>query len=218
MLEGVIFDLDGVIIDSEPLHFEKNKVLYKKLGIEVPDEVQDSFIGASHIRKWTTIKNMFNLPQSVDELVKMDRKVGYEYTINNIGLMKPIDGIESLLEDLHKNKMKVAVASCSPLNIIQLVLNSFKLEKFFNEVVTVDFVKRSKPEPDIFLYAADKLCADPQKCIVVEDSENGVIAAKKAKMKCIGYRNLDSGIQDLTKADIVVDSLTGLNYKKLEAI
>lgn len=218
MIEGVIFDLDGVIIDSEPLHNEKNKVLYKELGITIPDELTCSFTGSTHIRKWTTLKKMFNLNQSVDELIKMDRDMGYEFTRRNIGLMKPIDGIEGLLKDLHKNKIKTAVASCSPLDIIRLVLNSFGIEKFFDEVVSSDFVKKGKPEPDIFLYAADKLHTNPDKCIVVEDSGNGVKAAKKAKMKCLGYRNLNSGNQDLSMADMVVDSFVGLNYKKLEAM
>lgn len=218
MLESVIFDMDGVIIDSEPLHDKKNQVLYKELGIEVPLELQYSFTGTSHIRKWTTLKKMFGLSQDIDELIAMDRDMGYEYTKRNIGFMKPIDGIKSLIEDLRMNDIKLAVASSSPMDMIQMVLSSFKLESYFDKLVTADYVKKSKPEPDIFLYAAKQLGTDPADCIVIEDSGNGVRAAKKAGMKCIGYRNINSGKQDLSMADMVVDSLMELDYKKLTAV
>jgi haloacid dehalogenase superfamily, subfamily IA, variant 3 with third motif having DD or ED/haloacid dehalogenase superfamily, subfamily IA, variant 1 with third motif having Dx(3-4)D or Dx(3-4)E len=218
MVECAIFDMDGVIIDSEMLHAQKNTIIFNELGIEVPDNFRRRLPGLSSFKKWEILKNMFNLKQEVNELVEIDRSSYQEFLKNEIHLLKPIEGIPELLEDLKGNNIKIALASSSPMDIIELVINSFKLGKYFDILVTGDCVERCKPDPDIFIYAAGKMNTAPENCVVIEDSGNGVRAAKSAGMKCIGYRNLNSGNQDLSPADIIVDSIRNVSYKSIEAL
>jgi HAD superfamily hydrolase (TIGR01509 family) len=218
MVECAIFDMDGVIIDSEMLHAQKNTIIFNELGIEVPDSFRRTLPGLSSFKKWEILKSMFNLKQEVNELVEIDRGSYQEFLKNEIHLLKPIEGIPELLEDLKRNNIKIALASSSPKDIIELVINSFELVNYFDILVTGDCVERCKPDPDIFIYTAGKMNTAPENCVVIEDSGNGVRAAKSAGMKCIGYRNLNSGNQDLSPADIIVDSIRNVSYKSIEGL
>lgn len=91
--------------------------------------------------------------------------------------------------------------------MIELVVKKLGIDNCFEVLVSGDYVKNSKPAPDIFLYAADKLKVKPHECVVIEDSYNGVHGAKKAGMKVIGFKNPNSGNQDLSEADFIIDSL-----------
>lgn len=210
MIRAVIFDMDGVIVDSEPLHLNIEEDIFKNLGISITSEEHNTFIGTTSHYMWDKIRTNHNLAESLEELVELDRNTYLEF-LNNALDLQPINGVRELIIDLHKNNIKLAVASSSPLNIIERVLNLFEIRDYFNYIVTGDYVSKSKPEPDIFLYAAEKLDVDPKECVVIEDSHNGVLAAKKANMKCIGYKNLNSGNQDLSKADLTIDDFNDIN-------
>lgn len=217
MLKTVIFDMDGVLIDSEPLHKTTNLKLFSELGFSLTDVEHGSFIGTTSHYMWGKLKNRFNLSLSIEELVKTDRVTYMEYlrSQKNIG---PIDGVKNLIEDLYRNKIKLAVASSSPLDVINTVVDAFQFNNYFDKLVTGDDVKNSKPSPDIFLYAAKLLKVEPDNCIVIEDSYNGLLAAKAAGMKCIGYRNLNSGNQNLSIADMIIDSYKEINYEIINAL
>lgn len=210
MIRAAIFDMDGVIIDSEPLHLNIEEDIFKKLGISITYEEHNTFIGTTSYYMWDKIRTNHNLTQSLEELVELDRNTYLDFLNNTLDL-EPIKGVKELITDLHKNNIKLAVASSSPLNVIEKVLNLFHIRDYFDYIVTGDFVRKSKPEPDIFLYAAEKLDVDPKECVVIEDSHNGVLAAKKANMKCIGYKNPNSGNQDLSKADLTIDNFNNIN-------
>ena len=210
MVKAVIFDMDGVIIDSEPLHLSIEEDIFKKLGISITYEEHNTFIGTTSHYMWNKIKTNHNLTDSLEELVELDSHTYLDFLTNTLD-SQPIKGVKELIIDLHKNNIKLAVASSSPLNVIEKILSLFEIRNYFDYIVTGDYVSKSKPEPDIFLYAAKKLDADPKKCVVIEDSHNGVLAAKKANMKCIGYKNVNSGNQDLSKADITIDDFNDIN-------
>ncbi|MBE6067253.1 MAG: HAD family phosphatase [Clostridium lundense] len=210
MVKAVIFDMDGVIIDSEPLHLSIEEDIFKKLGISITYEEHNTFIGTTSHYMWNKIKTNHNLTESLEELVELDRNTYLDFLNNTLDL-QPIKGVKELIINLHKNNIKLAVASSSPLNVIEKILSLFEIRGYFDYIVTGDCVSKSKPEPDIFLYAAKKLDADPKECVVIEDSHNGVLAAKKANMKCIGYKNVNSGNQDLSKADITIDDFNDIN-------
>jgi HAD superfamily hydrolase (TIGR01509 family) len=167
---------------------------------------------------WEYVINKYNIPHTVDELVEMDRKRYFEYILKHDDAVKPIEGVDELVKELYSKKMRLAVASSSPIEVIKLVVKRLKLESYFDELVSGDFVKRSKPYPDIFLYASEKLNVVPEKCIVIEDSNNGVMAAKSAGMKVVGFINPNSGNQDINMADVVIRSFSELNYEKLQNI
>jgi len=131
---------------------------------------------------------------------------------------EPMPGVAELIEELYKNKVKLVVASSASIKNIEIVLKMFNLERFFETKVSGDEVNNGKPAPDIFLYAAKVIGAQPEECIVIEDSKNGVEAAKSAGMKCIGFQNPNSGNQDLSSADMVINSFSEINYQELRQI
>lgn len=214
MIKAVIFDMDGVIIDSEPLHLEYLLKLFKTLNVSMSTYEYSKFIGTTSTYMWGIIKERFNLDHSVETLIEMDRNGFFDF-LSSKHSIEPIYYIPELLNTLKKNNFKIALASSSPIKAISYILDTLKLKEYFNEIVTGDYVKKSKPNPDIFLYAADKLDVLPEECIVIEDSHNGVLAAKSAQMKCIGFRNKNSGNQDLSKADIIINSFDEIDVFNL---
>jgi HAD superfamily hydrolase (TIGR01509 family) len=215
MLKAVIFDMDGVIIDSEPTHMKLENEAYKKLGIDVSTDEHHSFVGTTSYYMWEVLKNKYNLNQTLEELVDYDRNIYFKYLVSDECEIILIDGVKELIKNLYENGVKLAIASSSPLNVIEAIAKKFKIEQYFEAFVTGDFVKKSKPEPDIFIYASEKLGVSPRNCVVIEDSHNGVLAAKKAGMKCVGINSDPEGSQDISMADLVINSFKEVNYKKI---
>lgn len=218
VFEAVIFDMDGVLIDSEPLHIQLEEDIFKEIGANISFEEHISFVGTTSHYMWEYVKNKCNVPFTVEELVEMDRKRYFDYISKHDDAVKPIVGVDELVKELHKRNMRLAVASSSPIDVIEIVVKRLKLENYFDELVSGDFVKRSKPYPDIFLYAAEKLNVAPERCIVIEDSNKGVLAAKSAGMKVVGFINPNSGNQDISMADMEIRSFSELDYEKLQNI
>lgn len=206
MNKVIIFDMDGVIVDTEPIYREINKKLYKELGAEITLEEQFSFVGNGSRIIWTKVKNKANLKQSVEELMELSKNRKYEYLSKIGSKITLIRGIEQLLSSLKNNGFSIAMASSSPKKNIEVILNRVKLIDYFQYIVSGEDVVNGKPNPDIFLKAAEKLKAKASDCTVIEDSNNGVTGAKAAGMKCVGFRNLNSGNQDLSKADIILEA------------
>jgi len=213
MIEAVIFDMDGVIIDSEQEHYIANQKLFKELEI-IPEALDyDSFVGLSSRIMWSKIKNDFNLMQSVNELMAMGEKAIMEH-FSRIKL-KEIPGIRDLIDYANERSMKIAIASSSPFAMIELVTYKLGITEYFDLLVSGDLVKRGKPYPDIYNHTAANLMVTPENCVVIEDSYNGSQAAKKANMICIGYQNPTSGNQDLSACDLVVNSFCGEDYENI---
>ncbi|MBU3192043.1 HAD family phosphatase [Clostridium bowmanii] len=215
MLKAVIFDMDGVIIDSEPTHMKLENETYKKLGIEVTDDEHHSFVGATSNYMWEALKNKYKLNQTLEELIEYDRNKYFKHLNSDECEIILIDGVKELIQDLYENGVKLAIASSSPLDVIYAIAKKFQIEEYFEAFVTGDYVKRSKPEPDIFIFAAEKLGVSAENCIVIEDSHNGVLAAKKAGMKCVGINSDPEGSQDISMADLVINKFKEVNYNKL---
>lgn len=216
MLKAVIFDMDGVIIDSEPMHRLVNEGLYKGLGFSVTDEEYGGFVGISSILMWKALKEKHQLKQSVQELCELQAKGVVDYF--GEAVQKPIEGVVELMDCFIDNGIFLGLASSSNPELINLVLSKLGIIDKFSCVISGNNVKKGKPEPDIFLEAASKLKVEPQSCLVIEDSTNGTKAAKAAGMKCIGYRNLNSGNQDLSLADFIVDSFRQLDMEAVKTL
>lgn len=213
MIETVIFDMDGVIIDSEKEHYIANQKLFGELGIDLEAVEYDQFVGLSSRLMWQTVKSKFDLQQSVDELMSLGEKAIMEH-FSGLDLT-PITGFMDLLDYVNERSMKIAVASSSPQAMIELVVNKLGIKEYFNLLVSGDQVPNGKPYPDIFIRTAALLQSQPGNCMVIEDSHNGAIAAKRANMNCIGYQNPSSGNQDLSMCDLVISSFTGHDYENL---
>lgn len=213
MTEAVIFDMDGVIIDSEKEHFKANLQLFARLGIDPSLLDYDSFVGLSSRLMWQEIKAKCSLEQSVDQLIDLGNKniVAHFKDLN----LKPMPGLLDLLDYVNERSMRLAVASSSPKALINLVVDNLGIREYFNLLVSGDEVPRGKPFPDIYIRTAALLQVTPPNCVVIEDSNNGLRAAKTANMRCIGYQNPASGNQDLSQSDLVVSSFLEHNLEEI---
>jgi HAD superfamily hydrolase (TIGR01509 family) len=210
MIQTVIFDMDGVIIDSEPVYFEIDKQMFEELNIAVSFEEHCSYVGTSSQNMWTAIITKHGISEQPAELMRKEYSLYLEH-LANANDLQPIDGVVELIHELYKNNFKLVLASSSQMASIDIVLNKFKLDELFIAKVSGSELAHSKPHPEIFLRSARLIKSDPSECIVIEDSKNGVTAAKAAGMKCIGFLNPNSGNQDLKNADLVIHSFGELN-------
>src|SRR5690348_16090551 len=212
MINAVIFDLDGVIIDSEPVHFELEKQMLDELRVTMSSEEHNTYVGMSSENMWETIVKKHNLVYQPSELVQKKYSLYINHLTNEQNLY-PIKGVAELIKKLHKNNFKLIVASSSPLEVIDAVLKKFDLSNYFMATISGTQLIHSKPHPEIFLNAAKLAHSELRECVVIEDSANGVTAAKAAGMKCIGFANPNSGNQNLNKADVIIKSFEEINVE-----
>lgn len=215
MYKAVLFDMDGVIIDSEPVRQKLEKELFKKLGMDVSDEEHQSYVGTTSEGMWQGIKSNHDTPHSIAELIGMEQS-NYLSNLEKYDDQYPMPGVIDLIKNLHENGMTLVVASSACMKNIEVVVKKFKLEKYFTKLVSGEEVPKGKPAPDVFLEAAKRINMQADKCIVIEDATNGVAAAKAAGMKCIGISSPHRVPQDLSEADLVVDHLSKVDYKILQ--
>ncbi|NTW71262.1 MAG: HAD family phosphatase [Eubacteriaceae bacterium] len=203
--------MDGVIIDSEPLHFECDSKTLLDYGVAVTYEEMQKYVGVSNPRMWKELIHKYNLKTTVEEMTK--RQDHYKSIVFNKENIVPVEGTIPLIKFLFEKKLKIGLASSSPRYFIEKVLDLLEIREYFHALVSGDEVTRSKPEPDIFLKAASMIRIEPDFCLAFEDAASGVEAAKAAGMFTIGYSNPNSGAQDLTPADLVVSRMDeALNY------
>lgn len=212
-MNAVIFDMDGVLIDSEPLHYASDKELLRELHITAPDDYLDKFVGTTNPFMWSQILKEFELQNNIQEI--LCKQLELKFKLLEESDYVPIHGIPELLQSLANHNIPMAVASSSSKVFIEAVLKKLNIIHYFTAYISGEEIERSKPEPDIFLKTADILQVNPKECIVIEDSKNRVIAAKRAGMKCAGYINPNSGNQDLSEANIIIKSFTELTVEKL---
>jgi HAD superfamily hydrolase (TIGR01509 family) len=212
----VIFDMDGVLVDSEPLHQEVERKIFEELGLNIPEEQHFSFIGMAPLKVWSIIRDRYGLEENATTLKA--REQGRKYHLFRRREIPLIDGVEELLKILHAKGHSLALASSSPRRIIDLFTTKTNTKSYFEFLLCGEEVPNGKPEPDIFLEAARRLETSPSDCVVIEDSANGVRAAKAAGMRCIGFQNPHSGMQDLVMADLIVDHLEREREKILQFI
>lgn len=209
MVQCVIFDMDGVIIDSEPIHQECERRMFGLLGIDISNEEHNSLVGATDETMWSTLGKMHHLPISITEAIQLKKSLYLEYLKRETHI-EPLPYVNKLIANFYEHGFLLAVASSSPHEQIDFILKKFELKRYFHTIVSGEDVKEGKPHPEIFLKAARAVGVPPCSCAVIEDSYNGVTAAKKAGMICIGFINPNSGTQDLSKADIIISSFKEL--------
>ncbi|HHY81634.1 MAG TPA: HAD family phosphatase, partial [Clostridiales bacterium] len=167
MFEAVIFDMDGVIIDSEPIHMKSDLMLLKEFGIEAEDGVLNRYVGIADMEMWEDLRERFNIGVSVDDIM-VKSIINKKRLFTSIEL-QPVKGIRELLHELKGKKLGIGLASSSPVEIIQLILQRLEIREYFDVIVSGQQVERSKPDPEIFIKAAGLLGKRPENCIVVED-------------------------------------------------
>ena len=205
MIKAVIFDRDGIIIDSESTNINSAVKAFKWLGIAIKEEEKEWIVGKhpDDYKKLFLEKYDF----SYEEFRKIQRKIYYELLESANFFEKTI----SLIRKLHKMNITLALTTSSSMKSTLQVLKKARLENIFKVIVTFEDYSERKPNPESYLITAKKLGVEPKDCVVIEDSSVGINAAKNAGMKCIAIPNEYTKKQDFSKADLVVDSADKIN-------
>ena len=213
-MQTVIFDMDGVIIDSEPFYRRVETEFFAHKGVPVQAEQLDQFIGAPSRAYWQGIGHMF--PDWDADALRAEYKIfRTQYPCAYRDMLNP--GVIPLLESLKAHGVMTAVASSSSVGTIQKVLADCGIARYYDVIAGGDEVPLGKPDPGVFLLAARRLHASPRDCVVIEDSGNGILAAKAAGMKVIAKRHPDFA-QDISGADAQVLSLEEVSLSLIESM
>lgn len=217
MVQTVIFDMDGVIVDTEPVHHYAYFKHFQQLNIEVSDELYRTYTGNSTRNVFQKIKAQFNLHHEVEDLIQTKRSI-FNDAFDTKEDLYLIEGVEDLIKDLHANGIQLILASSASKVTIDRVFNRFNLNQYFTHKVSGEDFPKSKPHPAIFEHAASLSIAPKENCIVIEDSTNGIEASVAANIYCIGYDSLHSKDQDLSKANILVKHFNELNAEIVKGL
>lgn len=209
--------MDGVIVDTEPVHHFAYQQHFKQLNIEVSPEMYASFTGNSTKNIYERLKSVYGLKEEVLDLVEVKRKLFNDAFDQKEDLFL-LDGVEELIQELHQNGMQLILASSSANVTIQRIFNRFDLNKYFTHKVSGEDFPKSKPHPAIFQKAAELAQTSVEHCIVIEDSTNGIMAAKAAGIYCVGYDSFHSKLQDYSLADKVISHFNELSFEKIRFI
>lgn len=210
MIKTVIFDMDGVLVDSEPVHLKAYVQHFKELNIKFSEDFYHSFIGSSTKNIYNHIKERYQLSQSAEALIIRKRELFY-MAFDESTSLKLMEGVLNLIQELHQNNIQLIVASSSSYENINLVFKKFDLDKYFSHKVSGEDFPESKPNPAIFNKAVELSGHLKDECIVIEDSTNGIKAANRAGIFVIGYKSEES-VQNYETADLVIS-----DYKEISS-
>ena len=208
-IKCVIFDMDGVIIDSEEIHKKAYYETFNTLNIEVSDTLYKSFTGSSTINAFQRLVAHFNLKNDPKELV-LDKRKRYVNFFENDPNLHLVAGVEEIIKYFYNKGIILILASSSAMINIDRVFNRFKLNTYFAAKISGADLKESKPNPEIFNKAAILENISKENCVVIEDSDNGITAANDANIFVFGYANKLSEGQTLENADFVINHFSEL--------
>ncbi len=211
-VQAVLFDLDGLIVDSEPLHQEAFNRLLQRHGIPYhldDEEYGRCFVGIPVSQNAALLSERFPWKKPVAELIR-ERESIYEGLISRPANLTPYPGLDVVLEEIGKRQLRAAVASGSPRHHARMVLQGLGIDSCFSVVLGGNDVPRKKPMPDVYLRALELLDLPPSACIALEDSATGVAAAKAAGLRVFVIPNRYTLHQDLSSADVRLSGLVEL--------
>jgi HAD superfamily hydrolase (TIGR01509 family) len=206
-LQAVIFDMDGVLTNTEPAHFAATNAVLAELNRQpLTWEQYAPYIGTAESAFWRFLEEEIGLKDDVDHFV---RRYGEEVLRLLQDKVEILPGARRAVENTRQTGLKTALASSSRREWVEATLKGAGLEGLFEAVISGEMVEHGKPAPDIFLLAAEKLGVSPEACVVLEDSPRGIEAAKAAGMLAVGVRSQYE--MDLSQADQVIDSIAAFN-------
>ena len=205
----VIFDMDGVIIDSEEIHKKAYYETFASIGVDVSDDLYKTFTGSSTINTFQKLISHFNLSLNAQDLVLAKRK-RYVNFFENDPTLHLVKGVEELIKYCYDKGLTLILASSSAMVNIDRVFNRFNLHSYFTAKISGADLSASKPHPEIFEKAAILGNTSKQNCIIIEDSDNGIKAANDAGIFVVGYKNPMAEDQTLKNADFIIESFDEL--------
>ncbi|MBN2312566.1 MAG: HAD family phosphatase [Sedimentisphaerales bacterium] len=213
MISMVIFDLDGLLADTEKLHRGAYKEVFSSLGVDLSDEEYED-----HWIRWGKGIDDFVEQRNLDiepELIRRNKALLYGQMVRSE--VKPMPGARELLDSLRGRKTLTLATSSYPRDAYN-VLDTLGFMDFFTYIATKGNVERIKPYPDIFLHVAGEMKTPPEQCVVIEDAEKGILAADAAGMKSIAVPNEHTKSNDFSKATVVLNSLDEINCELIDQL
>jgi len=213
-LRALVFDLDGVIWDGEPLYHEAFNVVLAPYGHYVSDTDYSEIIGLSVEAAWDWVRRRFSMTESPAVFYRA-------YNMAVLELMKqpaePLPGVRELLAELRRREIPVGLASASLRQWVDATLAGLGLQNTFDTTVSASEVHRSKPAPDLYLAAAKELGVPPERCLAVEDTASGIAAAKAAGMLALQVRAASTALPPLPQADFVIEDYSQFDLSLFES-
>ena len=215
---AVIFDMDGVLVDTNPFHVQKWDALLTEYGIAFDREaLPKQVLGPGND---PTLRHFFGERLTADERLRLSEALEARFRAAFAPHAKPFPGVERLIKECHNHEVRVALASAAMSKNVYFILDVLKLRPCFDVVLTEDEITHNKPHPEIYEKTAQKLGNRPAACVVIEDSFAGIEAAKAAGMKCVAVASTFpvSELCAHTQADLVVQTLEALTLENLRGL
>jgi HAD superfamily hydrolase (TIGR01509 family) len=213
MIKAVIFDMDGLLVDSEPLSYEAIRMTFDKYGFHLTEE---EFI-THYLKRGMSTKDLIKkylLKMPIEDVINMKNSLFERLIREKLKLML---GVNEILE-LSRENFKTALVTHTKAKFVEMMLNKFGILEYFDVMICRGDYNKAKPDPECYLLASEKLGVEPSECLALEDSERGLLAAKAAGMKCIAVPNEFTKDLDFSKADLVVKNLKEINLKIMKSI
>ena len=204
----IIFDMDGVLLDSEPMHQQVIYEVFQLKNIPLDRAYIQTLTGMSAFPMWKKIKHDAQRVETIEELVQFHK----DYFFQKLPELHvtPVPHVKDVLAQFKSEGKHLSLASSSGRKLIEIFTEQVGIKHYFEVIMSGDDVKYSKPNPEIFLKVTEWYALPPTQFTVIEDSTNGVKAAKSAGMHCIGFQNPLSGGQNLQEADRIIHSMNEL--------
>lgn len=202
-ITAVIFDLDGTVLDNEDEYGKAFRKVLESLGVKVDNEIPHTTgIGVPENWKRLIDKHKIKIEKTVEELTR-ETQEEYLKLLKSVKLKK---GFEDFVENLQKSGLTIALATSNEWWMVEKIVDKMNIGKYFDCTTTAEEVLFNKPDPEIFLVTANKIGISPEECLVFEDSQAGVKAAKAAGMRVVGVSRDESHAKELKNADMVIES------------
>ena len=215
---ALIFDMDGVLVDSNPFHVQKWIEFLHERGIPYNAENLPKQILGS--RNDTAFRRFFGRDLAEGEIEKLSEDLEARFRAAFRPHAQPLLGLKTLMDECRAEGIPLAVASSAMTKNVDFVVDTLKLRSYFASIVTGDDVSRPKPDPEIYIQAAERLTLAPAKCVAFEDSFVGIESAKRASMKCVAIASTFPAeeLRSQTQADLVVKNFEELSLARLRAL
>ncbi|MBD3155904.1 MAG: HAD-IA family hydrolase [Candidatus Aenigmarchaeota archaeon] len=213
-IKAVIFDMDGTIINSEEMHTKTiQEVVEEEFGVKLSAEEIEKYVGFNYAKK---LEKIFGDKYEKSEYQKL-RFMIRNKTLKNTGLIKRVENAKEVIEEMKKN-FEIALVTASSREQAGKFLEAVDFKKYFDLRIASDDVKETKPSPECYLLALKELGLKPKECLVLEDSEPGIKAAKEAGTYCIGIRHKYNSNQDFSRVDKIVDDIGEVDLELIKSL
>jgi beta-phosphoglucomutase family hydrolase len=212
--KAVIWDMDGVIVDTAQYHLKGWQIVFQKRGANYTEE---DFRRNTGMRSDSIIRRVLGEETAQGEIMKIIREKDETFRQLMGQNIRPFPGVLNLITSLKEHGFKIAIASSAPMENIQLITQGLKIHNYFDAIISGWEVTKGKPDPQTFLLAAEKLGIEAKNCIVIEDAISGVTASKRARMLCIAVTNTTPR-EELRRADLIIDTLEEITIDDIERL